>query len=177
MTTPAIKAAASALAEVKQTTETAAATLAEAQASRAQVAKRIVALEAERAAIASERKARVDKPDHGARLAIIGMDLEDLAEMLTEADAVVAAARTESQSAAGHVALAQRALDREADTETLSRLVSHAEKVGGILLETIQEINAVCGRLGRPAGREPWAPSVQLVEAIQRRHLTREFRK
>jgi chromosome segregation ATPase len=177
MTTPAIKAAASALAEVKQTTETAASTLAEAQASRAQVAERIVALEAERAAIASERKAGADKPDHGARLAIIGMDLEDLADMLAEADAAVAAARAGSQSAAGHVASAQRALDRETDTETLSRLVVHAEKVDGVLLGTIQEINAACGRLGRPAGREPWAPSIQLAEALQRRHLTREFRR
>jgi len=177
MTTIQIKTAASALTAAKQTSKTAAATLAEANDNRAQVASRIAALEAERGAIIAERGAGKVCPDHGTRLALIAADLEGLAELLAEADATVSAARAASQSASGHVATAQRALDREADTETLSRLVAHAEKVDGILLGTIQEINAACGRLGRPAGREPWVPSVQLAEALQRRHLTREFRK
>lgn len=86
-------------------------------------------------------------------------------------------ARTASQSATGHVTSAQRALDHEADTETLSRLVEHAGKVDAIMLQTIRDIDEVSHRLGFSVGREKWCPSVALAESIWKRNLTRESRR
>jgi len=165
------------VAAAKVEAERAEGTLAEAEAHRDVIKGRIAEKQAERTAIVAARKAGAQTKSDGAKLMVIEADTQNLGELLSAADAVVVKAIRDATEAKRVLALAESDLARRTDEELLARLVEHAEKVDGILLGTIQEINAACGRLGRPAGREPWAPTIQLAEALQRRHLTREFRK
>jgi hypothetical protein len=168
MTIPTIKAAAAALAEAKQDSETAAATLAEADDNRAQAASRIAALEADRSAIVAERSAGKLSPDHGSRLALIAADIDGLVEIRTEADAAVTPARVTAQSASSHVAMAQAALDRESDSESLRRFVEHAGKLDALMVATLREIAALTTRRG---ARATWFPSAGLALEIRRLDL------
>ena len=140
------------------------------------VKRRIDEKNAERASISAERKAGVDKKSHGARLAVLDMDLGHLGEMLSDAEGAVTRATAEDTAAKARLAEAEALLARETDGELLAGLVEHAGKLGERLSATIGEIDAAWRRLGRDVTRAPWVPSEGLADAIKRRDLTRAYR-
>jgi len=173
----AISGAAGAVAESRVAVEQSGAALAIAEANRDGIKNRIDEKNTERAAIVAARKNGIENAKDGGKLMTLAADLEGLTELLAEGTTLVNSAAARAAEAGRVLSQAESHLARRTDEEMLRRLVEHAEKVDGILLGTIQEINAACGRLGKLSGREPWAPSIALAEALQRRHLTREFRK
>jgi hypothetical protein len=160
-----ITAAASALAEARRKAEAAGVGLAEAEAARDQVQRRVAALEAERGEILAERMADIDDAAHGPRLALIGADLENLAEMQAAAVRRVVAARAVADGVNCTIAAADWALGRATDAELLRRLVDHAGKLERLLAGTVTEIKNLSQKLGM---REPWAPRSDMVQTLRR---------
>jgi hypothetical protein len=171
--TPEINAAAGALAEARLGADRAAAVSVEAAEHRDEIRGRISALESDRSAIAAERQGGIDNPAHGPRLAVIAVDLEGLGHILTEANQAVAAAAAEVKKANGHVEIAEQSLSHATNTEMLRRLVDHASHLDGLLLATTREISTGAKSLGR---RDPWSPSRELHDVLNRLHLTRDVR-
>ncbi len=171
MTSIVIQNAAQAVAEARQAAEEAAAFLAKANDETDKVARRIAALNVKRATIISARQAAKDDPEHGAKLATIQADTEILTELLERCTADAVPLRTADAEARRLRAFAEQQLQKAVDEELLGRLLEHAAKLDGLLLETASQIAAVGQRLGvRP---NCWAPSRALHEVLHRLHLQR----
>jgi hypothetical protein len=171
--TPEIHAAAGAVAEARLNADRAAAASVEAAAHRDQIRGRIAALEDDRSKIATERKGGLDDPAHGARLAVIAVDLDGLGQILAKAHRAAAAAGAEVEKASRELATAEHGLSQATDTEMLRRFGEHANDLDRLLLETTREISALAKGLGR---RDPWSPSRELHDVLNRLHLTRDVR-
>ena len=166
-----IAAAVEASLRAREAANRAAQVLADVQAAAAHLRGRSAALQAERTGIIQARKRGADEPDHGARLALIGADLDGLAEMQAEADAKVARAAAEAQEARHAAAVAEQAIQRATDAELLARLTAHATKLDGLLLETVRAINATQTSLSRHG--VVWAPSLEMAYEIRKLDLMR----
>jgi hypothetical protein len=169
--TPSINAAAFAVAEARSIAECTTAAVATKTEARNVINSRIGALDAERSGIVSARKAGGDDPRHGVRLALIAADREGLQELMAEADADLATARSAHQDAAQAVEAAEFALAREADRAMGARLIDHATAVGDVLLRTIRGIAEIEKKFGM--GRPSWVLSEALAFELQRLNLSR----
>jgi hypothetical protein len=165
-----IYAAAGAVAEARLNADQAAAASVKASAHRDHIRGRIAAFEDDRSKIAAERKGGVDDPAHGARLAVIAVDLDGLGQILAEANQAVAKAGAEVAAANSTVTTAEAALAAASDAELLRRLADHADTLDALLFDTVSDIAAVSQRLGR---RPPWSPRAILVSELRRLDLTR----
>jgi chromosome segregation ATPase len=125
------------------------------------------ALVAERDAIAAARKAGGDI-DAG-RLAVLGLDIAAVEELIADATAAVAAAQTKADETRVAVAAARQQLDLVKDREFLARLAPHATALSAKLAETMAEIHAVEARLKLP--RPSWAPPKAFANEIRRLDL------
>ena len=157
--------------------EQAAAALVEAEEHRDLIRRRIDEKQAERAEIVGARKAGVETKTDGARLMTITVDAENLGELLSAAEVIVAKSTKDAAEAKRLLAQAEGDLTRATDTEMLRRLIEHAVAVDAQMVGTIREIEKTWKRLGRSPGRESWVPTPALAEAIKRLDLTRENRR
>ena len=172
MTTPAISAAAHAVAEAEAAHAAAADALAQASTHTAHVRRRCDDLAAQRQAIVARRAAGDPQADDGAKLALIGADAEALVDLLREAEAAEAAARTPADAAQRSLAGARELLIRaEAEAEE-EALIAHARQLDHLLLQTSAAIMTVSARLGRPVPR--WGASPDLRDRIRRIALLRQ---
>jgi UDP-N-acetylmuramyl pentapeptide synthase len=168
---PAITSMCAAIAEARSIAGAKAAALVSATSDRDQILGRVRALESERSTIASARTAGTSKPEDGARLALLALDLEALRALIPAADAAVETARAANHPAAQAVVAAEVALEREVDRETLRRLVEHAAAVDGALVKTVTAIAELSRKFG--LGRPCWVPSPELAIALHRLDLNR----
>jgi chromosome segregation ATPase len=125
------------------------------------------ALVAERDAIAVTRKAGNDI-DPG-RLAVLGLDLAAVEELIADATAAVAAAQTKADETRAAVAAARQQLDLVKDRELLARLAPHATALSAKLAGTMAEIRAVEARLKLP--RPSWAPAKAFANEVRKLDL------
>jgi len=130
-----------------------------------------------RAIAIADRKAGVETKTDGARLMTITVDAENLGDLLSAAEAIVARATKDAAEAKRMLAQAEGDLARASDTELLRRLIEHAVAVDAQMVGTIREIEKTWKRLGNTPGREKWTPTVELADLIKRIDLTRENRR
>ncbi len=167
----AIDQAAAALAEARVTADQTAAVLADATAVLDNLVARIGALETERTEIVTSRRAGANDPAHGARLALLAVDLEGLQEIAAGAERDVAAARAAHDEATSVVAGHEVQVARATDAEYLGRLIAHANDLDRLLFETIAEIGEASIRLGFQ--RPKWCPSEGLAQKVRHLDLNR----
>jgi hypothetical protein len=162
-----IKAAAHQVAELEAAANAAADELAAAHGRGEEIRGRRAALTAERDAIAAARRAGGDAD--GARLALLGVDIEGLDSLLAEANAAVAVSQAKADHARAAAETARQHLDRVTDTELLAQLRPHADKLCDLLGATIAEIDAAAKRLQK--SRPEYCPPAMLAESLYRLHL------
>jgi hypothetical protein len=168
---PAVIAAAKAVASALQNSACADQAFMEATEHRAVAQGRIDALEAERAAITAARQ-RGDRNDalQGPRLALIAADLDGLGELLRQADEATNSASRVSAEASASLKAAQQQLDFARDVEGLAIAEAHAGKLATALAATLVEMAAISTRTGRSLN---WAPTRELANTIRRIDLQR----
>lgn len=159
--------AARALAEATARREAASLALAGAEGHLGRVQRRIEVLEGEQAAIVARRACGEHAADDAERLAIIAADLEGLAGIRAEAEAAVTAARARHEAEQAAEAAARHLLERAEDKAAEERLVAHARRLDGLLVETLAQLAEIGQRLGRN-GRPAWGPSSELWHALRR---------
>ncbi len=169
---PALLAAAHAVAAAECRRETAAAALAGAEARAAHVRGRTAALEREREAIIARRQRGQQAPDDGPRLALIAADLDGLAALQRDADAAVEAARRPAEDAARILATARHVLRQAEDDAARAALLDYAGRLDGLLLEAIAQLDALRERQPH-RGIPAWGPSPPLWEALRRLRFQR----
>jgi hypothetical protein len=164
--TDVIKAAAYQVAELEAASNAAADELAAAHRHADSIRDRKAALVAERDAIAATRRAGGDAD--GARLALLGVDIEGLDGILAEATAACAAAQGKADQARTAVNAARQQLELVKDRELLSRLGPHATALAFKLADTMNEIRAAETRL---KSRPSWAPPRAFCTEIRKLDL------
>ena len=169
MITP-IHFAAQAVAEARHIAEVATAAVTEAEAHVSALIDRHMALQEKKGAIAAERSSGIDAPEHGAQLALIALDSEDLDRLITEAKAVVDKAKAEANTASAHVATAVQKLAHATSEETLARLKPIATELMSKLDLAVQQIMAEAKTLGQ---RAHWAPSDLEFQRLNRLYVTK----
>jgi chromosome segregation ATPase len=165
----AIESAASALARARAEAANATEALDHAKAAQGRVQKRADALDAERATIVAAARSGADDARAALRLEVITADRNDLSQVVSEHEGIVAKAQAAADQANAAVGNAQQMLDMTADSELLGKLTAHADRLDELLRHTLAELNAVTRRVG---GRPRWAPSPILVSELQRLHRT-----
>ncbi len=166
MANPAIAAAAHALAAATAQHDHAREGLVKAEAARSLIAERIEAKEMERSALIARRQAGKGQDGDGARLELIRIDLEGLAEMLKAEDANVSAALVPLNERMSRTQSAQYTLTQIEHETMEAALIEHAGKLDELMLETLQQIAALHAPLGR--GKPRWAPSSALWSELRR---------
>jgi hypothetical protein len=129
---------------------------------------RRAALVAERDSIAALRRAGGEAD--GARLALLGVDVEGIDGLLADATSAVAAGQVRADKARAEAASAGQHLDRLRDEELIARLKPHADQLGDLLLAAVGEIAAASKRLQH--FRPDWCPRKDLADSLNYLHLT-----
>ena len=169
MTTP-IHFAAQAVAEARHIAEVATAAVTEAEGYVSALIDRHLALQEKKGAIAAERSSGIDAPEHGAQLALIALDSEDLTRLIAEAKAVVEKAKAEASTAADNVNLAVSALERATSEETLARLKPIATELMSKLDIALQGIMAEARKVGV---RAHWTPDDAAFQRLHKFQITK----
>jgi chromosome segregation ATPase len=172
MTNTAIDAAAAAIADARLALDEATAAVTPAAVHRDAVAKRITDLESERSNILADRRTgHQDDAEHGPRLMLISVDLDELKVMLAEADAQVTPLRQAVDAARHRVAAADQALVGIREDEVLRLTMARADELGELLLQAIASIESHRPRL--TTTRNIWNPSAALAHQVHKLHLSR----
>jgi hypothetical protein len=171
MPDPSILAATRQIAAAVARHETAAAALENARAARARIVERVAALDAGRSEIIGRRQRGQIQPDDAGALALNAADREGLAAMMSDAAAVVDAARAPVEAAGNALTVARQGLQQAEDEVAEVALAAHAAVLDGLLLETVGRLADVHSRLLRP--RPTWGPSRGLSEGLRRLQLQR----
>lgn len=168
----AIDARAAALADARLAFEDANTAVSAAVAGLDGISQRIAVLEADRTSIlAARRSGHHDDEAHGARLAIITVDVDDLRVILAEAEAKVAPLRDTADQARHRVAATEQALATERDDEILRLTIERADQLSALLLQAVKDIEGHKPR--KATNRNLWSPNQALAAAIHRLDLTR----
>jgi hypothetical protein len=124
-------------------------------------------LVAERDSIAAARRAGgyVD----GARLAVIGLDIEGLDALLAEATAAIGAVQAKADAASIAADGAREHLDLVKNRDLLARLTPHATALAAKLAETMGAIKAAEAQL--KLSRPSWAPPKAFANEIRKLDL------
>ena len=130
------------------------------------IAGRISALSAERAAIVARRAGGGQDPEDGARLALIGADLEGLAAMQPDAMARVEVAKRAFDSATGRAAMAREEIAQAEARALHEALVPHANELAVKLTEALKAL-AEAGKRAGIGGRPPWGASRELRDMLR----------
>jgi hypothetical protein len=164
--------AATAVADARLALDDANSALSAAAGDRNGISQRIAALETERCEIVEVRQSgHQDDEIHGARLAIIAVDLDDLRLILAEAEAQVTPLREAADKTRQRVSAAEQALATDRQNEVLRLLKDRATQLGDLLLQAVTAIESHKARL--QMSRNIWEPSAALAEKIHKLHLTR----
>jgi hypothetical protein len=169
MTTP-IHFAAQAVAEARHIAEIATAAVIEAESHVSALIDRHLALQEKKGTIAAERSSGIDAPEHGAQLALIALDSEDLNRLVAEAEAVAEKAKAEAATASAHVVTAVQKLAHATSEETLARLKPIATELMSKLDLAVQQIMAEAKSLGQ---RAHWAPSDLEFQRLNRLYVAK----
>jgi hypothetical protein len=168
----AINARATALADARLALEDANTAVSAAAAGLDGISQRIAALEADRTSILADRRSgHHDDEAHGARLAIIAVDVDELRVMLAEAEAPVAPLRNTADNARHRVSLAEQTLVTEREDEILRLTIERADQLSALLLQAVKDIEAHKPR--KLTSRNLWSPDPAVADALHRLHLTR----
>jgi hypothetical protein len=166
MSTPAITAAAHAVAAAEKHYDRAREGLVKTEAGRRHVAERIDALEVERSAIAARRRDGKGRAEDGGRLALIQVDLEDLAELLKIEDEKIAITMRPVNEAASAVQVAKQNLTHVEYEATEEALLANVTELDRLMLANLQELGGLHATLGR--GKPAWCPSPALWQELRR---------
>jgi hypothetical protein len=101
---------------------------------------------------------------------VVEADLRDLAPMIKDANAGVAAAQAHDQEARQAVGRAEQQMAMSGDAELEARPAAHARALDALLLTTLNELTAIGKRVG--GARPVFMPSPELANTLQRLHLT-----
>jgi len=135
------------------------------------VQERIDALTRGRQRIIVRRQAGDHHPDDGATLALIAADLEGLAPMLVDAEAIASGANDRCATAQAAVRIAEQTLEGIEAFEAETSLIAHAIRLDQLLLETVRRFNAVRQRIG--SGTPKWGPSPALALELRKLQAAR----
>jgi len=135
------------------------------------VQERIDALTRGRQQIIGRRQAGDQHPDDGASLALIAADLEGLAPMLLDAEAITSDAKERCTAAQAAVRIAEQTLEGIEAFEAETALIAHASRLDQLLLETVRRFNAVRQRIG--SGTPKWGPSPALALELRKLQAAR----
>lgn len=130
-----------------------------------QLADRIADLDTRRAAIGARRQDGDRREGDGAELELLTLDRQGLAEMLAEAAQTRAEAQEAEQQAAQVAGFARQALQHAEDQATLAALKAHADAVGRVLRQTVEEMAAIGRRIGSHNFR--WQPDSALMDRLR----------
>ena len=130
------------------------------------IAGRISALSAERAGIVARRAGENPDPEDGARLALIGADLEGLAAMQPDAMARVEHAKRAFDAASNRAAMVRQEIDQTEARALHEALVPYVDELAAKLTAALKALSDVGKRAGI-GGRPPWGASRELRDTLR----------
>jgi hypothetical protein len=168
---PEVAAAAQALAAARSRLQKATALHEDATAKRAVIEGRIRSLETSRNEIIGRRQVGDCKVEDGPQLALIAADLEGLTALLGHAEAVVSDVTAPAEEARRALLFAEQHVQFVEDNMTEAALVEHARRLDGLMIQTVERINAIHKRRG--SGTPKWGPSRALALELRKLQAAR----
>jgi hypothetical protein len=161
---PALDAAALRLAQAEIAAHDADEALAAAAAERDRIGARIADLDRERREVGRRRQEGDLRDTDGAQLALAAADIEALAAILGEKDAIATDAGAAAEQARRALDAARHGFEREQNLREEAALTGRMEQLDLLLREAIGQANGVSKRLGR--GKPVWVPTKDLVSLL-----------